>query len=240
MITKIIKSFFKKVGFEIKRDSIVHSQYSRLSRILIDFQINLVYDIGANTGQFGNELRELGYQGKIVSFEPLPDAYDILVANSKKDLLWDIAPRTAIGNENGEIEINIAGNSASSSILEMHNTHLKAAPVTATIGTAKVQIKKIDFFCNDYLKTDSNLFVKVDTQGYEDNILNGGPITIARTKVLQIEISLTELYQGQKLILEMIAKVQNLGFELWGLEPVFVNPETGQMLQVDAVFVRKA
>ena len=238
MLSKLVKNLFEKAGFEIKRYSVEQSQNARLQKILNDAKVNLVYDIGANTGQFGNELRKLGYKGKIISFEPLPDAYDILCKESQNDQLWDIAPRSAIGGENGDIEINIAGNSASSSILPMHDTHLNAAPFTASIGITNVPLRKIDFFYNDYLKEDSILFVKIDTQGYEDNILNGGSNTLTRTKILQMELSLTELYQGQKLIMEMIERTQKMGFELWGLEPVFVDPNSGRMLQVDAIFYK--
>ncbi len=236
MLSKIVKGIFESVGFEIKRYSVAHSQNARLNEILKGSNINLIYDIGANEGQFGKELRKLGYKGRIVSFEPLPDAYEILLKNSKNDTLWEIAPRTAIGDNDGEIEINIAGNSASSSVLPMHDTHIQAAPHTASVGKVKTPIKKIDSFFKDYIKEDSILFVKIDTQGYEDYVINGGLKTLVHAKVLQMELSLTEVYTGQKLILELIEKTLKMGFELWGLEPVFVDPNSGRMLQVDAIF----
>ncbi|MDJ0524424.1 MAG: FkbM family methyltransferase [Microcystis sp. M53600_WE12] len=87
------------------------------------FSVDLVFDVGANIGQYAKLLRELGYSGRLVSLEPLSSAYSRLKAISKKDQLWEIAPQTAIGNQEGEIIINIAGNSYSSSALPMLDAH---------------------------------------------------------------------------------------------------------------------
>lgn len=235
---KLVKSFFKQLGFDVKRYSIAQNQTARLLKIISDNNINLIFDVGANEGQFGAELRELGYLGEIVSFEPLLDAYGKLCAAAQNDKLWMIAPRSAIGEQDGDIEINIAGNSASSSILQMLDSHIDAAPTTANIGVEIVPIRKLDSISSEYLKKKSNLFVKIDTQGYEDKVLNGGVHTMSQAKVIQLELSLVELYSGQKLIVEMIEKIKSMGFELWGLEPAFIDSNTGRMLQVDAIFCK--
>lgn len=73
------------------------------------FGIDLVFDIGANTGQFASELRLIGYKGRMVSFEPLSVAHRELMQKPNRDSQWQIHPRTAIGDFDGEIEINIAG-----------------------------------------------------------------------------------------------------------------------------------
>jgi FkbM family methyltransferase len=240
MLTTIVKEASLKLGFEIKRYSIAQNQTARLIKILDDHKINVVFDIGANAGQFGEELRKLAYTNKIVSFEPLLEPYNKLIELSKEDSSWQIAPRGAIGEDDGEIEINIAGNSASSSILEMMDSHIKAAPTTKSIGIELVPIRKLDSLANTYLQKESILFVKIDTQGYEDKVINGGIETIERATVLQTELSLIELYSGQKLMIEMIEKITNMGFELWGVEPAFVDSNSGRMLQVDAIFCRKS
>ncbi len=87
--------------------------------------------LALNIGQYAKLLREFGYSGRIVSFEPLSSAYSQLKAVSKKDPLWEIAPQAAIGNQEGEIIINIAGNSYSSSALPMLDAHLESAPESA-------------------------------------------------------------------------------------------------------------
>ncbi|WP_410175184.1 FkbM family methyltransferase, partial [Nodularia spumigena] len=106
--------------------------------------VDLVFDIGANTGQFATELRSIGYKGRIVSFEPLSDAHKKLNQEAARVSQWQVHPRIAIGDFNGEIEINIAGNSVSSSVLPMLEAHATAAVKSAYISTEKVAIARLD------------------------------------------------------------------------------------------------
>lgn len=239
MVAKILKFFFKKFGLDIKRYSIAQNQTARLIKILSDFDVNLVFDVGANNGQFGTELREIGYKGGIVSFEPLCLPYQELQKVAYMDGLWSAAPRCAIGDFDGNIEINVSGQTGSSSILSMLDTHINAAPLTAKVGVENVEIKRLDTVAHNYLKDNSRILLKIDTQGYEDKVLDGAIQTLQSVSVLQLEVSLVELYAGQMLIWEMLDKIKVLGFELWGLDPAFVDSSTGRMLQVDAIFVKK-
>jgi len=81
--------------------------------VLTEQKVNMVFDVGANTAQFGRKLREAGYRGRIVSFEPLSSVWDQLSAESKNDPLWEVAPPSVIGNENGKIEIHVDRNPCS-------------------------------------------------------------------------------------------------------------------------------
>jgi len=239
IIEKTTKELFHKLGIDIKRISVAQNQSLRLKTILTSNGVNLIFDIGANSGQFGKELRKSGYLGRIVSFEPLLDQYEKLCLNARNDKFWQIVPRGAIGNKDGNIEIHIAGNSgASSSILEMLDIHKNAAPYTKNIGVETVPIKKLDSISSKFITENDIIFIKIDTQGYEYEVLMGGEETIKQATVLQLELSLVELYQDQKLFLEMINKVNSLGFDLWGIEPAFIDSNTGRMLQVDAIFLR--
>ncbi len=239
IIQKKVKELFHNLGIDIKRISVAQDQTMRLIKIITTNDVNLIFDIGANSGQFGKELRKNGYSGKIVSFEPLSKQYEKLSNVAKNDKFWQIVPRCAVGDNDGNIEINIAGNSgASSSILEMLNTHINAAPNTRNIGSETVPIIKLDSISSQYISENDIIFIKIDTQGYEDQVITGGIETIKKAAVLQLELSLVELYQDQKLFSEMINKVKSLGFDLWGIDPAFIDSNTGRMLQVDAVFLR--
>lgn len=196
----------------------------------------MVFDVGANTGQFGQSLREAGFRGRIVSFEPLAAAREKLLAVSQKDNKWDVAPRAAIGNEDGEIEIHIAGNSVSSSVLDMLDAHANAAPGSRYVGSEKVPLRRLDSIALDYLHPDSVAFLKIDTQGYEDRVLQGASNLLKKTAGLQLELSFVPLYDGQRLYDEMVSQLKLLGFELWSMSPVFSDPQTGRLLQVDATF----
>ena len=227
-----------RVGFELRRFSVEQSENARFISMLRTHNVNLIFDVGANAGQFGVLLREIGFDGKIVSFEPLSDARENLLNISKNDPLWQIALQTAIGEENGEIEIQIAGNSHSSSVLDMLDTHVRAAPDSKYIGKEKVALRTLDSIAPDYMDSNSIAFIKIDTQGYETQVMNGAKKLMSQIVGLQVEISLVPLYKGQCLFDEMLKKLKNDGFELWSISTVFSDPNTAQLLQVDATFFR--
>ena len=227
-----------RVGFELRRFSVEQSENARFISMLRTHNVNLIFDVGANAGQFGVLLREIGFDGKIISFEPLSDAREILLNISKNDPQWQIALQTAIGEENGEIEIQIAGNSHSSSILDMLDTHVRAAPDSKYIGKEKVALRTLDSIAPDYMDSNSISFIKIDTQGYETQVMNGAKKLMSHIVGLQVEISLVPLYKGQCLFDEMLKKLKNDGFELWSISTIFSDPNTAQLLQVDATFFR--
>jgi FkbM family methyltransferase len=201
--------------------------------------INVVFDIGANEGQFAKEIREHGYSGKIISFEPLTSARKNLLAFAALDLGWHVHEQSAIGNQNGEIEIHIAGNSVSSSVLPMLESHSSAAVGSTYVGSERVPIFKLDSIANKYLDKNSNLFIKIDTQGYEWQVLDGANESLKRAQGVLCELSLVPLYHEQRLWKDIVDRLDQYGFMLWALQKGFTNPKTGQSLQMDGIFVKK-
>jgi FkbM family methyltransferase len=198
----------------------------------------LVLDVGANTGQFGSEIRYYGYTGKIVSFEPLSREHSMLVRTIAGDPNWEAYPPCALGDQIGETVINIAGNSQSSSILPMLETHRSAAPESAYEGKERVLIKTLDSVAGDYLKDARAPFLKIDTQGFEWQVLDGARETLPHIKGVLVELSLVPLYEGQHLWRALIDRLEDEGFALWALRPGFIDQRQGRTLQVDGVFCR--
>jgi FkbM family methyltransferase len=238
MLKDQVKSAIRGLGFDVRRYTPASSDAAQLKAMLSSNSVNVVFDVGANTGQFGKLLRGLGYRGRIVSFEPLSAAREQLLKESRNDPTWEVAPQAAIGDEEGEIEIHIAENSQSSSVLDMLDTHASAAPESRYVGKEKVPLRRLDSLLPNYLKQDSVAFLKIDTQGYEDRVLKGAEGVFDRIAGLQLELSLVPLYAGQRLFDELIDQVTASGFKLWAMSQVFVDPHTGRMLQVDATFFR--
>lgn len=233
-----IKRLLRRLGFDLRRYRPESSDEAQLIAMLAAHEVNLVLDVGANIGQFGRQLRNAGFRGQIVSFEPLASARKKLALACKSDPLWEVAPQAAVGCEDGEIEINVAGNSVSSSVLNMLDSHAAAAPESVYVDSEKVPLRRLDTLAPDYLHSDSVLFIKIDTQGYEDRVLQGAPNLLARAVGLQLELSLVPLYEGQCLYDEMIAQLKALDFILWGMTPAFIDPKNGRLLQIDATFFR--
>jgi FkbM family methyltransferase len=226
-------------GFDLIRYDAAHSEDARLRKMLLAHQVNLIFDIGANIGQFGRHLRQIGYEGRIVSFEPLSAAWAQLRRASASDGTWEVAPRCAIGSEDGEIEIHIAGNSYSSSALNMLDSHLNAAPDSKYVGIERTPLRCLNTIGPEYLHSDSILFIKIDTQGFEGPVLQGATELLKIAVGLHLELSLVPLYENQRLFDSLTSELQSLGFEMWNCVPCFHDPRSGRALQVDATFFRR-
>jgi FkbM family methyltransferase len=201
--------------------------------------VDLVLDVGANTGQFGRELRKhIGYSGRIVSFEPTEAAHRKLVANAKGDPNWVIAERCAIGATEGVIDINVSANSVSSSVLPMLDSHVTAAPDSNYTAVEKVPLHALDSLAPRWLRESRCTLLKIDTQGFESEVLKGAKQTLSHVQGLQLELSLVPLYSGQVLLPELMDRITALGFELWASCPAFCDALSGRLLQVDATFFR--
>ena len=146
--------------------------------------------------------------------------------------------RCALGDHDGEVEINIAGNSESSSVLPMLESHRSAAPQSAYQGKEMVQVKTLDAVAGQYLKDARTAFLKIDTQGFEWHVLDGARETLPHIKGILVELSLVPLYEGQHLWQDVIARLETAGFTLWAFKPVFSDQASGRTLQVDGVFFR--
>ena len=240
MLKSFVKSTARSMGFELRRDNPATSHAAQLRAMLLSQHINLIFDVGANAGQYGRELRShVGYRGRIVSFEPLKHAHEALCKAARGDEGWEVAERVAIGSEDGTAIMNVAANSVSSSILPMLEAHSAAAPESCYESTETVALRRLDSIAPGYLRADSVPFLKIDTQGYEKQVLDGAPEVLSRVAGVQLELSMVPLYEGQALMPDLIEYVNDMGFELWGISPTFADPKTGRMLQVDATFFRK-
>lgn len=238
-VKQAIKSGLRNAfGLEVHRFLPGRSTTAQIVSSLNKFNIDLVFDVGANEGQFVTEIRSGGYSGNIVSFEPLTQAHNALQQASKRDAKWNVHPRCALGDHIGEVEINIAGNSASSSLLPMLDSHLSAAPHTAYVGRESVPLLTLDSVAPDYVAKFKNPFLKIDTQGFEWQVLDGARDTLPHIKGILVELSLMPLYEGQRLWREVIDRLEAEGFTLWAFKPVFSDQATGRTLQVDGIFYR--
>ena len=236
-IRKIIRKLLRQIGYDlVSYDPGCHPVARRL-KLMERHGIDLVFDVGANTGQYGSHIRDIGYKGRIVSFEPLSGAFRELAKRLDGDPLWD-AVNMALGDEDGTIAINIAGNSQSSSILNMLPSHLAAAPGSGYIGSENVTIRRIDSIIGDYWTPGTRLYLKIDAQGYERNVMSGAGNSLDRITGVQMEVSFVPLYDGETLLPEMMNFMGERGFTLMSLEPTYANRATGQLIQADCLFFR--
>lgn len=240
VLRAIIKSALKRLGLDVKRLLPASNFGLQVARVIVDNGYDLVFDVGANNGQFAAELREFGYAGRIVSFEPLSLAHQRLSKAAAADPAWDVAPRGALGAAAGSTIIHISGLPASSSLLTMNATHEMAAPGSAAVGSEHVDISTLDDVAPAYLDSARKVFLKIDTQGFELEILKGAAETLSLVDGMLLELSLVELYEGQPLWTDVIDWLKERGFDLVGLNQGFMDPVSFRTLQVDGIFQRRA
>jgi FkbM family methyltransferase len=209
----------------------------RRIKLLKHYKINKVIDVGANIGQYGKELRKAGFEGGIISIEPLDEAFKKLKKTISKDNLWH-AYQLALGESTGTVEINVSKNLYSSSMLDIADAHVDNAPNSAYVSKQETKLDTLDNLFPKVTAPSDNIFVKLDVQGFENVVLNGAKDSLKKITGMQIEMSLTELYKNQTNFIEIINRLSNNNFSLLSLENGFFNSKTGQLLQVDGVFFK--
>lgn len=236
----LIRRSLQHAGWNLTRYRAHEDHFRRMVRLCSDRNIKTFLDIGANTGQFAESLFAAGYRYEVVSFEPLSQAHARLRARAAGNPRWHVAERCAVGAARGTTRINIAKNSESSSILPMLPAHLAADPESAYVGSESVPLRPLDDVIDATLDRDANLALKLDVQGYEDQVLEGCVRNIRRVGLICTEMSLSPLYEGAKPFSEFFAALEAGGFRCVGIVPGFIDPKTCAMLQVDATFAAAA
>jgi FkbM family methyltransferase len=233
---KIIQNILARAGMKLVRYP--ESDEKRRVQLVDFFRINKILDVGANAGQYALQMRRLGFKGRIISYEPLNQAFSTLSRIAASDPNWETW-NLALGDENTESEINIAANSFSSSFLDILPAHTRSAPQSAYVKKQKVQIKTLDSIFEDIYQPDDRVLLKIDTQGFEKKVIDGAQQSLPQIKGIQLEMSIIPLYMDEMLFTEMISYLKERGFDLFSLENGFANPMTGQLLQVDGIFFRQ-
>jgi len=209
----------------------------RRVKILASYGVTVLLDVGANIGQFALRTRSAGYRGRIVSFEPLSAAFEELDREARKDPRWDCM-KQALGRSAETTEIHISQNSHSSSLLEIDEHHLRSAPGSAYVGTEEVSVVSLDSIWDQVVMSSDRSFLKLDVQGFELEALRGAERSLSKLTGVETELSMAPLYEGAPGYREVIDHLEGGAFRLVGLDPNFFDPESGELLQADAIFIR--
>lgn len=229
MVLRIIKD---KIKHRLNRP------LRRRKKLLQHFGITKILDVGANTGQYATELRKINFEGEIISFEPISSVFEIL----KKKLINDTKcsfKNFALGDKNETKTINIAKNLASSSFFSRTKYFEEIANYTEYVSEEKVEIKVLDSIFDTLCNAKDVVFLKLDTQGYEKNILSGATASLKKIKGIQIELALKPTYNEQPNFKEIFKIIEDAGFTLYSIEEGFEDENTGRLLEIDAVFFRE-
>lgn len=199
--------------------------------------IDVVLDVGANVGQYASEVRGAGYTGHLVSFEPLSTAFEELQHAAERDGNWQCL-NVALGSRREEAQLNVSGYSESSSLLPMEERHVSALPLSAYVGRETVSVTTLDAVATEIASAHATLWLKLDVQGYEAEVLNGARETLGRCVGVECELSLVPLYEGQALGHDVMSLLADHGFRAVAVEEAFSDPASQETLQLNAIFLR--
>ncbi len=218
-----------------------HVGNEHVGQVLRRLGVTCVLDVGANRGQYAVRLREAGYTGRIVSFEPLDHLADQVEAAAADDPEWTVV-RCALGREDSESEIHVdTGKGTLSSMLPASdfgrswNQRLREEPTVQTI-----QVRRLDGLWDSVLAglDEPRVFLKLDTQGFDLEAFAGAGDRVADVLAMQSELASMPIYEGMPSMTEALQTYQDAGFVLSGLFPVGVHKPTLGVIEFDAVMVR--
>jgi FkbM family methyltransferase len=211
-----------------------------IAYLIARHRIDLVLDVGAHEGGFGEQLRRCGYRGRIVSFEPVSELHAKLALTAKPDPAWRVAPPLALGATGGTAPINVHEESSISSFLPLERMpYADAAPTRiAPHRRETVQVARLDDIYDKYVPAGATALLKLDVQGFEDQVLAGATESLNRVAAVLIEVSLVPLYTGQKSYLEILGELRARGFNAAYFSSVHSRRRHGEEWEYNVFCVR--
>lgn len=209
---------------------------NHLRKLFSHLQINCVLDVGANQGQYGRFLRQTGYQGWIISFEPSPADFQVLAERSAADPRWRVHC-LALGEENGTRPMHLVDADS------LFNSFLAPTAFLRNFGIQsdarlEVPVRRLDAILADVTAPvpHPRIYVKSDTQGYDLHVIEGARDVLSSILALQVEVAFQLLYEGMTPFSEVLTTLTNKGFDVTGFFPIAIDDEL-RLVEADCVMV---
>jgi FkbM family methyltransferase len=243
---KLAKAFLeftgRRFGLNIARDKRIGPLFEKvhLRRFLRHFSVDCIFDVGANTGQYAEMLRRsVGYQGLIISFEPVPEVFAELEKKAHRDPNWHVEP-LALDDRSGEAMINVMRQGQFSSLFDpKHDDVQLFKAMNVVTSRTKVRTERLSAVYRKYSEQFqfSRPFLKLDTQGNDLKIAREAREILPHFVGIQSELAIKRIYDGAPTYAEAISFFQECGFEL----SAFVPNNEGyfpRLIETDCIMVR--
>ena len=213
-----------KLGVSVMRSRESNYLTPHLQRLFSVLDINCVLDVGANIGQFVDRLRrDVGYRGHVASFEPARASYEQLARRLSTDTQWR-GFGYALGRERGTAELNLftPDNSLNSMLEPSTFGSDRFAALRLTPRKETVEVRRLDDVFAEAVRplVEPVTFLKLDTQGFDLEVLYGASGVLDRVAALVTELPVQPIYEGMPSLVEALGRLQDLGFEITGMFPV--------------------
>lgn len=238
----VARRLLRRAGFDITRHPSRLSYEWQLTLLLRKLDTNCVLDVGANEGQFASFLRRSGFDGWIVSFEPIPEVFARLQRRMSHDPKWR-GVNCALGEREYEAELNVAGGDAqASSILPLNDVGPERwGDALRVQRTVKVPVRTLAAILDEVtagVPGPKRLYLKMDTQGFDLRVVEGLGSRVAELPALQSELSLTEFYEGMTHFPEALRRYIELGYAVVGFYPLSREMDQLRVIEFDVMLMR--
>jgi len=213
-----------------------HTQ--NLAYLLEQQGIDVILDIGANIGQFGEKIIGAGFEGQLVSFEPLPETHKELQRRATQFSQWHVPDPIALGPSRSMLTMHLYDSSALASSHLIDQSELSDQSHLRCIGTTQVEQVPLDEVYFDYVGKDVRSLIKIDVQGAEMEVFKGARKSLEQAQGIHIEVSFSKLYEGESYYLDVLSYLRELGFAVYALSPISSKFRFGPVLQMDALLFR--
>lgn len=219
------------------RDDAWFSLDDVLPALLRQHEIDLVIDVGANEGQFGQRVRGF-FRGELHSFEPVAQTFARLAERAGGDPLW-FTHQVALGARGGEAQINVTRSSQMASLLPAAPTGPERWRSSLEVTERQaVQVARLDDLLPDITALPGRrAFLKLDTQGFDLEVLEGASGVLDQVHLVLSELSVLRLYDGAPRWTSAIERFEAAGFTVAGLFPI--ARDAGRIVEFDCLLVRR-
>lgn len=231
---------FNRLGFDIVKLSSSNADFSRhLMNVIDAYHIDCVIDVGANSGQYGAFLREIGYKGHIVSFEPVSAVFGLLKERCQNDAKWS-CHKLALGDRNEEKIINVYKSTVFSSFLTANAYSKGIWQSLEDVTPEAVKVVRLEDVYEALIGSlgCKRCMLKLDTQGYDKLAFEGARGCLGHVHALQSELSLIPVYDGMTDVYDVLKEFHDANFYISGMYPIN-RDESLAVIEYDCVLVRR-
>lgn len=212
-------------------------KYMTIKAALQTNDIEIILDVGANAGQFAQSMRQIGYHGRIISFEPIPELFDKIQNTASRDPLWTVH-KFALGEESVVKTLHIMENSEFSSF-HVPDSTFRQEELNSIVNEQPVSVRRLDAVIDEFGIADrlAHCLLKSDTQGHDLPVLQGCGRYLPQIRMVNVEISSVAMYKDVPPMTDLLAFLDT-DFLLVNLFPI-IRMECGAAYEFDYLGVNR-